>query len=114
MRIVMASVYPPEPGQISGGVESVVVNLVRELQEFPDLDMHVVTLGAKGSVERTVVHNKVTVHYLPWVNLPGYLSNLACLSCNPTCFTSKYQVNTPKLLPHQDCPECSHYMVFAF
>jgi glycosyltransferase involved in cell wall biosynthesis len=77
MHVVMAGVYPADPGKISGGVEAVVLYLTQALQSYPDLTLDVVTIGRRGTARRTVQHGDVTVHYLPCSRLPSHLSALA-------------------------------------
>lgn len=77
MRVVMAGDYPPDPNQISGGVQAVVCYLTQALQDYPDIELELVTLGKRGTPRQTVRHDQVTVHYLPSARWPSYLSTLA-------------------------------------
>lgn len=43
MRIAMLGQYPPDEGRIVGGIEAVLVPLLRALQPYSDLEIHVVT-----------------------------------------------------------------------
>jgi glycosyltransferase involved in cell wall biosynthesis len=43
MRVAMLGQYPLDEGRIVGGVEAVMVPLVRALQRFDDLELHVIT-----------------------------------------------------------------------
>jgi glycosyltransferase involved in cell wall biosynthesis len=76
MHVVMLGDYPSDPGQVSGGVEAVVLYLLQGLQRFPDLQLSVITLTARGSPKRVVQHGRVAVHYLPRVTWPSRLSYL--------------------------------------
>jgi len=65
MRVVMMGDYPRDPEHIGGGVEAVIVYLLKGLRQFDDLDLHVITLRS-GITERTVAfHNGITAHYIP-------------------------------------------------
>lgn len=76
MHIVMLGDYPSDPGKVSGGVEAVVLYLLQGLQRFPDLQISVITLTARGSQKRIAQHGRVTVHYLPRATWPSRLSYL--------------------------------------
>lgn len=74
MHIVMVGDYPSDPNQVSGGVEAVVLYLVRALRDHSDLKLDVVTLSERGTKRRTAHHDGISVHYLPRVDLPSRLS----------------------------------------
>lgn len=72
MHIVMMGDYPRDPKHVGGGVEAITYNLLRGLQQFDDLELHMVTL--RSDVAETVTsHGGVTVHYIP----PNYRLNAA-------------------------------------
>jgi glycosyltransferase involved in cell wall biosynthesis len=53
MRVAMLGQYPLDESRIVGGVEAVMVPLLRSLQSFPDLELHVVTCQpGSGTEER--------------------------------------------------------------
>lgn len=70
MRIVMMGDYPRDPTHVGGGVEAITHNLLRGLQEFGDLDLHMATLRSDVT-EGVASHNGVTVHYIT----PNYRRN---------------------------------------
>lgn len=80
MHVVMAGDYPVNPNQIAHGVEAVVAYLAHSLQSYRDLKLEVVTLDRKDAVgRRTVQYENLTVHYIPPVRLPSYLSALGSI-----------------------------------
>lgn len=64
MRVVMMGDFPRDPKHIGGGVEAVIVYLLKGLQQFDDLELQVLTLRPDVAGEE-VSHNGITVHYLP-------------------------------------------------
>jgi glycosyltransferase involved in cell wall biosynthesis len=64
MRVVMMGDYPYDPDHIGGGVEAITLYLLRGLQQFDDLDLHMVTLRPDVK-EKTVSHSGIQVHYVP-------------------------------------------------
>jgi len=64
MRVVMMGDYPRDPEHIGGGVEAITLYLLKGLQQFDDMELHMVTLRSDVT-ERTVSHNGITVHYIP-------------------------------------------------
>lgn len=65
MRLAMLGLYPPDPDHILGGVEAVTYHLTHALSDFPDIDVHVVTLRPGLPRPDTIRHGKVMVHLLP-------------------------------------------------
>lgn len=65
MKIAIATHFPADPGVPHGGVEAVSVNLVRALAEFPDIDLHVVTLDPAVTNVTQQVWEGATIHRLP-------------------------------------------------
>lgn len=74
MKVAIVAPYPLDVARIRGGVEAVVVYLVESLQQFDDLDLHVVTLKRGIERERTVSSGRLTVHYLPEAAHLSYLT----------------------------------------
>ncbi len=64
MRVAMLGDYPRDPDHIGGGVEAITLYLLRGLQQFDDLELHMLTLRS-GVTQETVSHNGIIVHYLP-------------------------------------------------
>ncbi len=65
MRVVVVTAFPTDPAAPHGGVESVSVNLVRALQAFDDLELHVVTTDRSRAGSARYDWEGVTVHRLP-------------------------------------------------
>lgn len=65
MRLAMMGNFPRDPEHIGGGVEAVILYLLKGLQQFEDMDLHVVTLRSDINQQVTVTHNGITAHYLP-------------------------------------------------
>jgi glycosyltransferase involved in cell wall biosynthesis len=74
MKVLIAGPYPKDEHRIRGGVEAVVVYLTQGLQQFRDLDLHVVTLQAGLGQERTLSSDGLTVHYVPMAARLSYLA----------------------------------------
>lgn len=65
MRVAMLGDYPRDPSTIGGGVEAVICYLLQGLRQYPDLDIHVVTLCEDVSKNEAVRRGGVTAHYVP-------------------------------------------------
>ena len=65
MRVVMMGDFPRDPERIGGGVEAVIVYLLKGLQQFDDLELQVLTLRPDVAGEKMISHNGVTAYYLP-------------------------------------------------
>jgi glycosyltransferase involved in cell wall biosynthesis len=66
--------YPRDPQHIGGGVEAITLYLLRGLQQFRDLDLHMITLHSNVPTQ-TVSHGGITVHYIQ----PDYRLNALTL-----------------------------------
>jgi len=64
MRVAMIGDYPRDPEHIGGGVEAIVLYLLRGLQQFKDLELHALTLRSDVNAG-TVSHNGISAHYIP-------------------------------------------------
>jgi glycosyltransferase involved in cell wall biosynthesis len=65
MRVAILGDYPRDPSTIGGGVEAVICYLLQGLRQYPDLDIHVVTLCEDVSKYEAVRRGSVTAHYVP-------------------------------------------------
>ena len=74
MRVAMIGDYPKSPEQIAGGVEAVTLYLLKALELYPDLEMHMVTTGRRGEAPRHEVHGQTHVHYVRPSNARSRLS----------------------------------------
>lgn len=74
MKVVIVGPYPGNVEKVRGGVEAVLLYLTEGLQQFKDLDLHVVTLQRGIQRERTVFLSRLTVHYLPRASRLSYLT----------------------------------------
>jgi glycosyltransferase involved in cell wall biosynthesis len=64
MRVAMMGDYPRDPEHIGGGVEAITLYLLRGLQQFDDMELHMVTMRSDVT-ERVVSHDGITAHYIP-------------------------------------------------
>jgi len=64
MRLAILGDYPRDPSEIGGGVEAVITYLVNGLRQFPDLDIHIVTLRADVDDDAVVQRDGIHVYYL--------------------------------------------------
>jgi glycosyltransferase involved in cell wall biosynthesis len=55
--------YPCDPDHIGGGVEAITLYLLRGLQQFDDLELHMITLHSDVT-EGVACHDGITVHYI--------------------------------------------------
>lgn len=69
MRVAMMGPYPPDPRGISGGVEAVIVTLLRGLRRFPDLQLEVITCREGIREAKTLPGDEWSVHLLPYKRL---------------------------------------------
>lgn len=65
MRVALVTSFPRDIQAPQGGVEAVSVNLAAALGEWPDLDVHVVTLDFQSPIAETSRTGNFTVHRLP-------------------------------------------------
>jgi glycosyltransferase involved in cell wall biosynthesis len=79
MRLAILGDYPRQPDKIGGGVEAVISYLVQGLRQFPDLELHVVTLCEDVHRVEVVRRNGMTAHYVPadyrFANLTFFIRN---------------------------------------
>ena len=64
LRLALVALYPAPGAKSPGGVRAVVQNLVRGLQAYEDLQIHVVHCHSDISTNMTVEDGNVQVHYL--------------------------------------------------
>jgi len=64
MRVVMLGQYPLDEQRILGGVEAVMVPLVRGLADFGDLDLHIVTCQPRQEEHTAVTAAGLPLHVL--------------------------------------------------
>jgi len=64
LRVALVALYPAPGAKSPGGVRAVVQNLVRGLQVYEDLQIHVIHCHSDISVNTTVEDGNVQVHYL--------------------------------------------------
>ena len=76
MKIAMLGPYPvnDEVNSINGGVQAVIVNLVKGLSRFSDLDIHIITASHSIKKDMDFKSNGVTVHAVPLDNIFGNLT----------------------------------------
>ncbi|MFX0205768.1 MAG: glycosyltransferase family 4 protein [Candidatus Hodarchaeota archaeon] len=67
MKLAIVTHFPKDPEKPKGGVEVVSVNLVKELANFKDLDIHVITQDFSNSIIDISSWHGVTVHRLPGI-----------------------------------------------
>lgn len=65
MRVVLLGQYPLVGTPSFGGVEVAIVNAQRELRQFPDLELHIVTCRPEIHATQVVHEDRLTITYLP-------------------------------------------------
>ena len=65
MRVVLMGQYPLVGAPSFGGVEVAIVNAQRELREFADVELHIVTCHPEIGQVQVVHDDRLTVTYLP-------------------------------------------------
>lgn len=65
MRVVLLGQYPLVGAPSFGGVEVAIVNAQRELRQFPDLELSIVTCRPEIQETRVVREDQLTTIYLP-------------------------------------------------
>lgn len=67
MKLAMLGPYPIDldVNKISGGVQAVIVNMVKGLARFKDLEIHVVTTGHEAREEKDFIINGARVYAVP-------------------------------------------------
>lgn len=63
LKVAIVGPYPLNPYKITGGIQAVNCNLVKGLQNFEDLDLHVITVDFDQETE-AFRENGITMHYL--------------------------------------------------
>ena len=76
LRIAILTQYPLNLDAIQGGVESSMVGLIRELKNFDDLDLHIITSTKQVNKDKTVSEDTTTFHYIPSPKLPRLITSL--------------------------------------
>lgn len=68
MKLAILGPYPADldTGKISGGVQAVIVNMVKGLSRFKDLEIHVVTADTDAEEEKEFLADGVSVHIVPF------------------------------------------------
>ncbi len=74
MKVVILAPYPENVNKVRGGVEAVILYLIEGLQQFKDLDLHVVTLARGTQQEKVVSSAHLTMHYVPAASRLSYLT----------------------------------------
>jgi len=67
MRIAMLGPYPidGEMNNINGGVQAVVVNMIKGLSMFQDLEIHVITTSMRIEKDKDFIAKGINIHYIP-------------------------------------------------
>lgn len=76
MKIAILTQYPLDLNNVQGGVESSMVGLIRELKNFNDLDLHIITSTKQVNKDKTVSEDNITFHYIPSPKLPQLITSL--------------------------------------
>lgn len=68
MKLAMLGPYPINLGanKISGGVQAVIVNMIKGLSRFKDLEIHVVTASPDAEEEKEFLADGVSVYIVPF------------------------------------------------
>lgn len=80
MRLVMLGPYPVDGrvNDVNGGVQAVIVNMIRGLARFSDMDIHIITTDAAIKTERHFISNAINIHVVArgraLGNLTSYLN----------------------------------------
>ncbi len=64
MRVALLTLYPRDTRLIPGGVRMVAYNLVKGLEAYPDLDLHVIHCHSDIERDCTTRDGRATLHYL--------------------------------------------------
>jgi glycosyltransferase involved in cell wall biosynthesis len=65
MKVAFVTHFPTDPGKPHGGVEAVVVNLLRGFKKLPDVDLDVVVLDNNVSEPQIHDWDGINIHRLP-------------------------------------------------
>lgn len=76
LKIAILSQYPLDLSSIRGGVESSTVGSIKELKNFYDLDLHVITSTKQLNENKTIVREGVTLHYVSSPKLPQLITSI--------------------------------------
>jgi glycosyltransferase involved in cell wall biosynthesis len=63
MRIAVIGDYPRDPEHVGGGVEAITLYLLRGLQQFDNMELHVITLRSDVP-EKAASHKGIAAHYV--------------------------------------------------
>lgn len=74
MKIVILTQYPYDIKNVSGGVESSMLGLLKGLGKYPDLDLHIITISQNP--EKLMSSKKCHVYYLSTPKLPRLLTSI--------------------------------------
>src|SRR3989338_7738235 len=76
MKLAILGPYPIDldASKISGGVQAVIVNMVKGLSRFKDLEIHVVTASPDAEEEKEFMADGVSVHIVPFDNRFGNIT----------------------------------------
>ena len=97
MKIAIIGPYPIEKdtNNINGGVQAVVVNTIKGLSRFEDLNIHVITASPRLSKDTKYVSKNVTVH---GVSLDRRLGNLTLYSNTRNRIIRKVREISPDII----------------
>jgi len=74
MRIALVGDYPVDPNKINNGPQAVFSYLLTGLEQFTDLELHVVTAHKSVDSPYMFRRNGVAFHYLPYPRLTTFLA----------------------------------------
>ena len=79
MKLAMIGPYPinGDMNKITGGVQAVIVNMVKGLSRFKDIDMHIVTAASLIDMEMDFACDGINIHAVP---LDRHLGNITLYS----------------------------------
>lgn len=64
MRVALVTFYPREADIVPGGIRAVAQNLMRALQSYEDLELHVIHCHSDVAEDRLMREGRALVHYL--------------------------------------------------
>jgi len=67
MKLIMLGPYPLDTNiaNVEGGVQAVIVNLVKGLSRFDDLDIHIITASSRIDKDISFKSNGIDIHVVP-------------------------------------------------
>jgi len=74
MKIAILTQYPYDIMNVSGGVESSMLGLLKGLEKYDDLDIHIITISPKP--EKHIISDKLYIHYIHTPKLPRLLASI--------------------------------------